>query len=101
MWMSQQECKVSRCLLTKEDDVKLCHKKLGHLNLKSMKKIISGEAVRGLPKLRFEEGRVCGECQIGKQTKKSYPKLQHQTKTKVLELLHMDLMEIGRASCRE
>src|ERR1044072_4659695 len=92
MWMPQEECKVSKCLISKEDEVKLWHKKLGHLNLKSMKKIISEDVVRGLPKLRIEEGKVCGECQIGKQTKKSHPKLQHQTTTKVLELLHMDLM---------
>src|ERR1044072_2882157 len=57
-----------------------------------MRNIISDEAVRGLPRLKIEEGKICGECQIGKQTKKSHPKIQHQTKTKVLELLHMDLM---------
>ena len=48
--------------------------------------------MRGLPKLKIDEERICGECQIGKQNKKSHPKLQHQTTTKVLELLHMDLM---------
>src|ERR1044072_5352945 len=67
MWLSQEECKVSRCLLTKEDEVKLWHKKLGHLNLKRMRKIISEEAVRGLPKMKIEEGGICGEYHIGKQ----------------------------------
>jgi hypothetical protein len=28
MWMSQEECKMSRCLLSKEDEVKLWHKSL-------------------------------------------------------------------------
>src|ERR1044072_10030345 len=92
MWMSQEECRMSRCLLPKEDEVKFWHKKLCHLNLKSMNRIISEEAVRGLPKTKIEEGGICGECQIGKQTKKSHKKLQHLTTTKVLELLHMDLM---------
>src|ERR1044072_1267729 len=54
MWMSQEECKMSKCLLSKEDEVKLWHKKLGHLNLKSMKQIISEEVVRGLPKMKIE-----------------------------------------------
>lgn len=54
-----------------------------------MKKIMSKEDIRGL---KIEEGRICGECQIGKKTKMSHPKLQHQTTSKVLELLHMDLM---------
>src|ERR1044072_5444928 len=57
-----------------------------------MKRIISEGAVRGLPKMKIEERKVCGECQIGKQTKVSHKKLQHLTTTKVLELLHMDLM---------
>src|ERR1044072_1638492 len=34
MWISQEECQLSRCLLSKEDEVKLWHQKLGHLNLK-------------------------------------------------------------------
>ena len=88
MWTYQEECKVSRCLLTKEEEVKLWHRKLGHLNLKGMKRIISEDAVRGLPKMKIEEGKVCGECQIGKQTKVPHKKLQHLTTTKVLELLH-------------
>ena len=92
MWTPQEECKVSRCLLTKEEEVKLWHRKLGHLNLKGMRRIITEDAVRGLPKLKIEDGKVCGECQIGKQVKVSHKKLQQLTTTKVLELLHMDLM---------
>ena len=51
MWISQEECQMSRCLISKEDEVKLWHKKLGYLNLKSMKRIILEEAIRGMPKL--------------------------------------------------
>ncbi|MEX5533318.1 hypothetical protein, partial [Pseudomonas syringae] len=58
----------------------------------SMQKVIADEAIRGLPKLSLGEGKLCGECQIGKQIKVSHKVLQHQTTTKVLELLHMDLM---------
>ncbi|MCI20890.1 gag-pol polyprotein, partial [Trifolium medium] len=57
-----------------------------------MKKAISEEAIRGIPKLKIEEGNICGECQIGNQTKVPHQKLQHLTTTRVLELLHMDLM---------
>ena len=53
---------------------------------------MSKEAVRGIPNLKIDEGRVCGECQIGKQTRMSHKKLQHQTTSRILELLHMDLM---------
>ncbi|CAJ2670589.1 unnamed protein product [Trifolium pratense] len=92
LWVPQEEANMSTCLITKEDEVKLWHQKLGHLNLRSMKKAISKEAIRGLPNLKIEEGSICGDCQIGKQTKMPHPKLQHLTTTRVLELLHMDLM---------
>ncbi|WJX25548.1 hypothetical protein P8452_14576 [Trifolium repens] len=92
LWMPQEEALTSTCLITTEDEVQLWHQKLGHLNLKGMKKVISLEAIRGIPKLRIVEGKVCGECQIGKQIRMSHPMLEHQTTSKVLELLHMDLM---------
>ncbi|CAJ2661891.1 unnamed protein product [Trifolium pratense] len=92
LWVPLEEANVSTCLLTKEDEVKLWHQKLGHLNLKSMKRAISEEAIRGLPNLQIQEDNICGECQIGKQTKVSHQKLQHLSTSRVLELLHMDLM---------
>ncbi|CAJ2661762.1 unnamed protein product [Trifolium pratense] len=92
LWIPLEEANVSTCLLTKNEEVKLWHQKLGHLNLKSMKRVISEEAIRGLPSLQIQEGNICGECQIGKQTKVSHQKLQHLSTSRVLELLHMDLM---------
>jgi hypothetical protein len=38
LWVSQQEAHVSTCLISKDDEVKLWHQKLGHLNLKGIKK---------------------------------------------------------------
>ncbi|KAK2429756.1 putative mitochondrial protein [Trifolium repens] len=92
LWVPQEEAFTSTCLVTTEDEVQLWHQKLGHLNLKGMKKAISAEAIRGLPKLKIIEGKVCGECQIGKQIRMPHPMLEHRTTSKVLELLHMDLM---------
>jgi len=83
---------MSSCMLSKDEEVKLWHQKLGHLNLQGMKKAISVEAIRGIPKLNIAEDSICGECQVGKQTRMSHPRLEHQGTSKVLELLHMDLM---------
>jgi len=33
--------------MSKEDEIKIWHQKLGHLNLKGMKKVISQEAIMG------------------------------------------------------
>lgn len=92
LWTPQERDCLSTCLMSKEDQTKLWNQKLGHLHLKGMKKVVSKEAVGGIPKLKIDEGRIYGECQIGKKTKMSHKKLQHLTILKVLELLHMDLM---------
>ena len=49
-------------------------------------------AVRGIPKLGIKKDGLCESCQIGKQLKKSHKVLQQITTTRILELLHMDLM---------
>ena len=92
LWVSQEEAHISTCLLSKEEEMKLWYQRLGHLHLKGMKKAISSEAIRGLPNLKIVDNSICGECQIGKQTGMSHPKLEHYVTTKVLELLHMNLM---------
>ena len=80
-------------MLSKDEEVRLWHQKLGHLNMQGMKKAISLEAIRGIPKLQITKGSICGECQVGKQTRMSHPRLEHQGTSKVLELLHVDLMK--------
>jgi len=39
-----------------------------------MKRAISVEAIRGIPMLNIAEGSICGECQVGKQTRMSHPR---------------------------
>ena len=91
-WVSQEEAHLSTCLMSKEEEVKLWHQKLGHLHLKGMKKDIPPEVIRGLPDLKIVKDNIRSECQIGKQTRMSHPRLEHQVTFKVLELLHMDMM---------
>jgi len=71
LWVSQEKALISSCILSKDEEVKLWHQKLGHLNLQGMKKAISVEAIRGIPKLHIIENSICGECQVGKQTRMS------------------------------
>lgn len=49
-------------------ETKLWHRKLGLLNIKSMRKIVSEKDIIGLPDLKIEEGKIYGECPIEKQT---------------------------------
>ena len=80
------------CHKISSDDTKLWHERLGHLNYKSLKKLSNAGAVRGLPKISKQISDVCGPCQHSKQLKTTHKVVQHTSTSKVLELLHMDLM---------
>ena len=51
----------------------------------------SGEMVRGLPLLKFENGHLCAVCECGKQSKTGHPVPIEKSISKALELLHIDL----------
>nr|GEU59495.1 retrovirus-related Pol polyprotein from transposon TNT 1-94 [Tanacetum cinerariifolium] len=50
----------------------LWHRRLGHINFKTMNKLVKGNLVRGLPSKIFENDYTCVACQKGKQHKASY-----------------------------
>src|SRR4051812_46727479 len=78
LWEPKTASHSSICSMEKgEKEVRLWHQKLGHLHLRGMKNIINKEAVRGIPKLQIDEGKVCGECQAGKQTRTSIQRLMN------------------------
>ncbi|GJW22186.1 putative ribonuclease H-like domain-containing protein [Tanacetum coccineum] len=59
------------CLFAKaiNDESKLWHRRLGHINFKTMNKLVKGNLVRGLPSNIFENDHTCVACQKGKQHK--------------------------------
>ncbi|GJT85903.1 ribonuclease H-like domain-containing protein [Tanacetum coccineum] len=61
------------CLFAKVaiDKSKLWHRRLGHVNFKTMNKLVKGNLVRGLPSKTFENDHTCVACQKGKQHKAS------------------------------
>ena len=48
--------------------------------------------VREIPKLGIKKDGLCEPCQLGKQLQMSHKVLQQITTTRILKLLHMDLM---------
>ncbi|GJY31489.1 putative ribonuclease H-like domain-containing protein [Tanacetum coccineum] len=62
------------CLFAKatSDEFKLWHRRLGHINFKTMNKLVKGNLVRGLPSKLFENNQTCVACQKGKQHRASY-----------------------------
>ncbi|GJV82883.1 putative ribonuclease H-like domain-containing protein [Tanacetum coccineum] len=61
------------CLFAKAtiDESKLWHRRLGHVNFKTMNKLMKGNLVRGLPSNIFDNDHTCVACQKGKQHKAS------------------------------
>ncbi|GJR97076.1 putative ribonuclease H-like domain-containing protein [Tanacetum coccineum] len=61
------------CLFAKAiiDESKLWHKRLGHVDFKTMNKLVKGNLVRGLPLKTFENDHTCVACQKGNQHKAS------------------------------
>ncbi|GJZ35493.1 ribonuclease H-like domain-containing protein [Tanacetum coccineum] len=57
------------CLFAKAtlDESNLWHKRLGHVNFKTMNKLVRRNLVRGLPSKLFEINQTCVACQKGKQ----------------------------------
>jgi len=80
------------CQLIRSDQTWLWHRKLGHVSMRGLKKIIKNKAVVGIPDLNINKNFFCGDCQIGKQTRSTHKSLKGCYTNKVLELLHMDLM---------
>nr|GEX81969.1 hypothetical protein [Tanacetum cinerariifolium] len=57
------------CLFLKAtlDESNLWNKRIGHINFKTMNKLVKGNLVRGLPSKIFKNNHTCVACQKGKQ----------------------------------
>nr|GEX03854.1 ribonuclease H-like domain-containing protein [Tanacetum cinerariifolium] len=61
------------CLFEKAtlDESNLWHRRLGHINFKTMNKLLKGNLVRGLPSKLFENNHTCVACKKVKQHRAS------------------------------
>ncbi|GJR66197.1 putative ribonuclease H-like domain-containing protein [Tanacetum coccineum] len=60
------------CLFIKatSDESKLWHRRLGHINFKTMNKLVKGNLVRGLPSKLFKNDQTCVACWNGYSKRK-------------------------------
>ncbi|GKE38549.1 putative ribonuclease H-like domain-containing protein, partial [Tanacetum coccineum] len=81
------------CLFAKatSDESKLWYRRLGHLNFKTMNKLVRGNLVRGLPSKLFENDQTYVAYQKGKQHRASCKSKTENSISLPLYLLHMDL----------
>nr|GEV00319.1 hypothetical protein [Tanacetum cinerariifolium] len=81
------------CLDTKAsaDECMLWHRRLGHLNFKTMNKLVRHNLVRGLPTKCFKNDHTCTAYLKGKHHKASCKSKLVKSVSKPLHTLHMDL----------
>nr|GEV19441.1 ribonuclease H-like domain-containing protein [Tanacetum cinerariifolium] len=81
------------CLFAKatSDESRLWHRMLGHLNFKTMNKLVKENLVRGLPSKIFENEQTCVTCRKGKQHRASCKTKTENSISLPLHMLHMDL----------
>nr|GEW72238.1 hypothetical protein [Tanacetum cinerariifolium] len=73
------------------DESNLWHKRLGHINFKTMNKLVKGNLVRGLPTKSFKNDNTCVACKKGKQYRASCKTKPVSYVDQPLYRLHMDL----------
>jgi hypothetical protein len=69
----------------------LWHRRLGHVGIKQLNRLIKHDLVRGLKDVVFEKDKLCSSYQAGKQVGNTHPKKSVMSTSKTFELLHMDL----------
>nr|GEY35658.1 putative ribonuclease H-like domain-containing protein [Tanacetum cinerariifolium] len=81
------------CLFSKAtlDESNLWHRRLGHVNFKTINKLVKGNLVRGLPFKVFTNDNSCVACKKGKQHRASCKSKTVSSIDQPLFRLHMDL----------
>ncbi|GKC70072.1 retrovirus-related pol polyprotein from transposon TNT 1-94, partial [Tanacetum coccineum] len=69
----------------------LWHKRLAHLNFKTINKLAKQNLVIGLPSLVYSKDKPCSSCEKGKHHRASFKTKQTSSIKNCLHLLHMDL----------
>ena len=60
------EARLSTCLFTKFSMVWLWHRRLGHVGIKQLNRLVKHDLVRGLKDVVFEKDKLCSSCQARK-----------------------------------
>jgi hypothetical protein len=88
---SKKNADLDACLIAKTNMGWLWHRRLAHVGMKNLHKLLKGEHVLGLTDVYFEKDRPCVACQAGKQVESTHQSKNMMTTSRPLELLHMDL----------
>ena len=87
---TSEDANLKTCLFTKTLFGWLWHRRLAHIGMSSLKKLMKYDLVRGLKDMKFEKDKLCSAYQASKQVANTHPTKTFMSTARVLELLHMD-----------
>jgi hypothetical protein len=88
---NENTAELNTCLIAKTNMGWLWHRRLAHVGMKNIHKLLKGEHILGLTNIHFEKDWVCSACQAGKQVGAHHPHKNIMMTDRPLELLHMNL----------
>jgi hypothetical protein len=88
---NDNQAELDTCLIAKTNMGCLWHRRLAHVGMKNLHKLLKGENILGLTNVHFEKDKLCSACQAGKQVGAHHPHKNIMMTDRPLELLHMDL----------
>jgi hypothetical protein len=90
---NDNQAELDTCLIAKTNRGWLWHRRLAHVGMKNLHKLLKGEHILGLTNVHFEKDKICSACQAGKQAGVHQPHKNIMMTARPLELLHMDLFD--------
>jgi hypothetical protein len=87
----KENADLDACLIPKTNMGWLWHRRLTHVRMKNLHKLLKGDHVLGLTDVCFEKDKPCAACQAGTQVGSTHHDKNVMTTSRPLELLHMDL----------
>ena len=69
----------------------LWHRRLGHVGMKQLNRLVKHDLVKGFKDVVFKKDKLCSSCQADKQVGNTHTKKSIMSTSKAFELLHMDL----------
>jgi transposase InsO family protein len=88
---NENTVELNTCLIAKTNMGWLWHRRLAHVGMKNLHKLLKGDHILGLTNVHFEKDRVCSTCQARKHVGTHHSHKNIMTTDRPLELLHMDL----------
>src|SRR4051812_46340529 len=65
------------CLIAKSSKGWLWHRRLGHVSMQNLDKLIKGDHILGVKYVIFDKDRLCSACQAGKTGWRKSPREEH------------------------